>query len=723
LLVSDVNLMNKLFLKSYQRAASSLVPFVSAPFSIIPISVLSLSVCFSAPLYAEARSVPPNKEQAPNAKSAKSAKSTKSTNRIETITVLGSSNVSEADLAGIELNALPINTHVVGRIEIERLKFVDPDELLDRIPGETQVRNLRIPDGGKGYTIPLLDGVPLENPYEGATQRMDRVNTNDIERVEVIKGPASALYGNNAFGGVINVVSRRPPQEWQGSAAMEWGSFNRSRTDFTLAGSEDDVGVFFNINHRHLDGEREGVKDDRKQASTKLVYDVSDSTELSIRGEYLEEEFVERGDLTAEQLAADPKQVGGLNSSTDLEQTTLAVQLRHVFSAGLLEDGQLQANLVRREKDTIGLSRFRGPQDENDVGYSVRLLYSQALQSDNLAFGYERYDGEQDTQQFARDDVNLTGEFTAFENDLTINAYFGQYVLNPVEPLSISLGVRHERIELASTFYDQQANFSDTSPKLGLTWQFTAQHRAWLGVTKGFYAPDVGSLFDVDDGNPDLKPEEAENREIGFRGAFKNVFEGLALAGEVSYDISFYDMDITNYLVTQEFVNPDGSEFERTTNAGAVSIRGVESVIEYQPANANWRLGLTHTYTNNTYDSFVQSTPGASDDLSGKILRRSPKHHVNVRAAWLPTDALSVELEVDMYSEYFADNANSAESAFTRDERVNLRLDYQLDDWRLWLHGLNLTDTLEDRATFSRGVMRFRTANGRTFYAGASYHF
>ena len=71
--------------------------------------------------------------------------------QIETITVLGVSNAENANLGGIELNQLPLNAHVVGQIELERLRFVDPNELLDRIPGETQVRNLRIPDGGKSY--------------------------------------------------------------------------------------------------------------------------------------------------------------------------------------------------------------------------------------------------------------------------------------------------------------------------------------------------------------------------------------------------------------------------------------------------------------------------------------------------------------------------------------------------------------------------------------------
>ena len=109
--------------------------------------------------------------------------------QLETITVLGKEAAKESTLGGIALKELPLNAHIVDLEEIERLRFVDPNELLDRIPGETQVRNLRIPDGGKSYTLAYVDGVPIESPYGGATQRLDRVNTSEIQRVEVIKGP------------------------------------------------------------------------------------------------------------------------------------------------------------------------------------------------------------------------------------------------------------------------------------------------------------------------------------------------------------------------------------------------------------------------------------------------------------------------------------------------------------------------------------------------------
>ena len=104
-------------------------------------------------------------------------------------------------------------------------------------------------------------------------------------------------------------------------------------------------------------------------------------------------------------------------------------------------------------------------------------------------------------------------------------------------------------------------------------------------------------------------------------------------------------------------------------------------------------------------------------------MRRAPKHHFNGRVAWAATDNFTVEFEADVYSHYYADHANSDESKFTRDPRYHVRMDYVYNDWKFWLHGLNLTDTIEDRATYSRGKMKYRTVDGRTFYMGATYQF
>lgn len=633
--------------------------------------------------------------------------------KIESITVLGEAAILNSQHGGVDVKKLPINVHVVNMDEIERLRFVDPNELLDRIPGETQVRNLRIPNGSKGYTIVMVDGMPIENPYEGATSRLSRLNTSDIERVEIFKGPSSALYGNNAFGGVVNVVTRSAPSESEHQLHLETGSFNRSRIGFNSGGTLGEVGYFFDANSRRLDGLRDETKDDRDQLSTKLSYDINDNTSILARIEYLDEFVVSRGDLTAEEIAEDKTQAGSLSSSEDLQQTFVYLQASHEFDSGVLK-----ASIANRLKKTQGDSRFGGPEISRDRGIISKIDYQHNLSNGHFVIGSENYNGSELVKSFDNDDSELIGDFDTQLNEFDDFALFYQHHWQINDKLSLDAGARYERISLAATTYDDgnrdSADFDDISPKLGLTYQITDNHRVWFGVSQGFYAPDLDSMFSTEDdaSNLDLKPEKANNIELGFRGSW----------GDFNYDTSIYHNEITNYLVEQDFVRDDDSEFQRTTNAGQVTISGIESVIEYSPFK-DWRFSLTHTYTDNTYDSFVQSTVGADDDLSGKVLRRSPGHHYNARIAWVPIEALTIELEGDFYSTYFADNENSPESKFKRDERLNLRVSYDYEAWSLWLNGLNLTDTLEDRATFSRGTQQFRTIDGRTVYAGVSYSF
>ena len=627
--------------------------------------------------------------------------------QLETITVLGDSNAENATLGGIELNQLPLNAHVVGQIEIERLRFVDPNELLDRIPGETQVRNLRIPDGGKSYTLAYVDGVPIESPYGGATQRLDRVNTSDIQRVEVIKGPTSALFANNVFGGVVNVVTKDIPEQTQAGVSTEFGNFNRERFGVDYSSTVGDLGYSLNVNTRRLDGLREGTQNDRDVGSLKLVYDFNENTRLTTRLERFEEVTELRGDLTAEEISLDPTQAGTLSSAEDLAQDTVSLALGHT-----LPSGELNVVLLNRVQDAIGLSRFSGPQDSNDDAINFISNYRHDLSNGSLTFGYDRYDGDLVTKSFDRDDLELVGDFSESQESLGIDAFYAQYQVGLAQDLALIVGLRHEEIELSSDVNGgQQADFSSSAPKLGLTYQLDDDTQVWASVSEGLYAPALDDLFDEDTGNPNLNAEESQNIELGVRGSWR----------DWAYDASVYTNTIDNYLVTQEFVDDDGNDFELTTNAGQITVRGVEAVIEYAPQKANWRAGLTYTLSDNRYDSFVQSVAGADDDYSGNELRRTPRHHVNARIAWEPFANFIAELEGDFYSTYFSDDANSIEGRFQRDERINLRLTYDIDNWSVWVSALNITDTLEDRGTYSRGELAFRTVDGLSYYAGVSY--
>lgn len=137
----------------------------------------------------------------------------------------------------------PISGAVVTSEELEHLQLGNNLlELGKRVPGISMIRNMRIPDGGKLYTENRIDGMRATSTN---TSVLDEVDQADIERIEVITGPASALYGSGAFGGTINVFTKQPPRDFSARLSQEIGSWNFQRSKGYVGGSLADGRVGF----------------------------------------------------------------------------------------------------------------------------------------------------------------------------------------------------------------------------------------------------------------------------------------------------------------------------------------------------------------------------------------------------------------------------------------------------------------------------------------------
>lgn len=161
-------------------------------------------------------------------------------------TVLGEIRVTEDKKTNVqsrtELGKLteytPISGAVVGQEEVEHLQLVNNLlELGKRVPGISMIRNMRIPDGGKQYTENRIDGMRATTVN---TSLLDEVDMADIERIEVITGPASALYGSGSLGGTISVFTRQPPQDFRAKLSQEAGSWGFQRTQGNIGKSTED---------------------------------------------------------------------------------------------------------------------------------------------------------------------------------------------------------------------------------------------------------------------------------------------------------------------------------------------------------------------------------------------------------------------------------------------------------------------------------------------------
>ncbi len=618
-----------------------------------------------------------------------------------------------------KIEEVPASVSVIDSKELDTVKFIDSrTELLKRIPGYSMIRNLRIPMGGKNYTVNLIDGMATSSSFgSGTIGSLEDINTSDIERVEIIRGPASALYGSNAVGGVINVITRKPPVNPEYKVWGEAGMFGRGRGGVSAAGSSGPVGYFLDVNKLDYRGWQDRTTNERDQASGKMVFDINDYSTLTVRAEYLNTYQEQPSTLSDAEFDADWQQASTYDS----------------YSTGLVKTANVKYELDLSSKSSIEISYgYRDGFSEGMASYNSTFSTKDMINQNLVGMFKRDFDFYRsqlvagiDLQHSDTNETSYSGPNTSSsiskEWDMLaeVTSPFFQYEISPLDWMRLSLGARHDHIKYSavgnqsSTEYDEEVTYSNLSPKAGITFDLGNNNSLWFGYGQGFVVPSrtylfVGSGYGANkyNPNPNLLPETAENFEIGVRGRLFN--------DRLNYDITAYRTDIEDMLVADDTL-------KTYVNAGLVRVQGLESAIGYS-INDHWRLDITHTYADNKYIDFVTGTTV----YSGNTLPASPKHHLDARLTWMPIHNLEAELEWNHISEYYTSNDNADPKGMAkRPDLFNLRVSYDMDNnWSFWGHILNLTDRkYAERVSYGSSGRSNTVGSPRTFYAGVAYGF
>ncbi len=644
------------------------------------------------------------------------------------------------------LQETPNAVSVISGDEIEESNFVDSEkELLSRVPGNSMVRNLRIPIGGKNYTVNLVDGLALRGIGRGNTSFIDESNNMDIERVEIIKGPASSLYGSNAIGGVINVITRMPPEEFEARVWGDVGSWGRKRGGVQAAGSiTDDLGYFFDANIGAKDGWQERSAFERKRVSGRLVYQYGEESSIGIRGEYLDLYEENPGYITGTQFKEDWSQKGVDDAYEDLKLASFSAKWEHNFS----DKSAFKVTYGLRKTKDDGPPSYN-PDGEFDKARSLTHNVVPQYQQDfdffdaQIVTGLDFLHYDLNEKELAERDIS-----SAVNNDLDIlsvqTSPFGQLVFWPTEWMKMSLGARYDMFDLSvdgtkniidfsnyspTTTYTNERTFNNLSKNAGVTFNLNDDNSLWLSYGEGFVVPSSSALWIGGWGgnaNPNLKAEKAVNYSIGARGSL--------LDGVLGYDVAIYNTTIEDMIVTDEG-NPTTSSDDISANAGETNFSGLEAGFSLQPLD--WLgFGGAYTYARNKYIDFVDD----GNDYSGNYLAASPLHHLNARVILTPTqiEGLKVELEWDYISDYYTNRVNDADGTYQRPSILHLRASYETERYKLWGGIRNLTnvkygrrvsytlpstarngDPIEGYRNFAAGAEPLTVSAGLTWKLGA----
>ena len=494
----------------------------------------------------------------------------------------------------------------------QRRTFAD---VLRNIPGVNVVQQ-----GGPGsvtsvfmrgtnsnHTKVLLDGIDVSDPSNAnAAFDFGQLLTADIERVEVLRGPQSGLYGSDAIGGVINVITRSGSGPLKAAASVEGGSFNSFNQTAGLSGSQDALHYAANVAHLHsgavpvtpLDllglGERR-IDDsyDNLTVSTKLGLDVTQSFDLGLVARYTSTHL----HYTGEDYSTFPALPAAQQSESNTDQYYGRATAHLASLQGALNQ-TLGVAFMRNQTATL---QPQTPETLN-TGERVKVDWQAAVRlagTETLLLGVE--DARDEISQPLSASIRIDSGYAELQSQL------GEHWFS-------ALNVR----------YDDNDRFGGkVTYRIAPAWVSTAtgtKLKASIGT--GFKAPTLSELFQdfapFFFANPNLRPESSVGYDAG-------VEQGLA-GNRLRVGATYYHNRIRDLITT----DVTGTTW---ANVGRATTDGVESFIAWQPVG-QLTLRVDYTYTQ------------ATDDVLQQELLRRPRHKGTLNATWQATDALLLNVNV-----------------------------------------------------------------------------
>lgn len=575
--------------------------------------------------------------------------------------------------------------------------------------------------GIRGVRI-YVDDIPETLP-DGQAQ-VDSIDIGSARSLEILRGPASSLYGN-ASGGVIVVRSELGEASPYAEIRGVGGDFGQRRYQLKSAG---EVGAFrylLSANHQETDGYRDQSAAEGDQVTGRIAFDVSERSRLTLSLNHTDQPVADDpGGITLAQATADPASARDRNIQFDtgesLSQQKMGAVFRHTTPTGelMLRNYYVWRDFNNRLPFTsggaVGFERFF---------YGGGIQYRSVIKGlDDLTVvaGVDVDRQDDDRQRF--DNLDGVVSDLVFDQNERVSAQglyvHAQYPLG--EAWSVSAGVRFDDLEFVvddrflldgddSGRYELQ----ETSPSVGLNYA-VGRSVFFAAVSTSFESPTSTELANPDGTggfNESLRAQTARSIEFGYKTSADGLFMEFAL----------FHLDIDDELVPFEVPAFPGRTF--FANAGESTRQGVEAGLQWQ-SDTGLGAGLSITYSDFRFDRFVDDN-GA--DFSGNRLPGVPRHLVYANIVFDRGAGWFGLAEATYAGGFFADNANA-----TKTESYvvsNLRLGYRFDQGR-WSSTVFLgINNLLDEFYFDNvrpnafGDRYFEPAPPRNLYAGFSVRF
>jgi len=591
-----------------------------------------------------------------------------------------------ATLTERKIEDLPGQNEVIEKEEIEEFPASNTDNILQSIANINVNRSwgifsknasvtMRGLDAAQGVLI-LYNGVPL-NKTAGGSINWHMISPDKIERIEVIKGPSSALYGNNAMGGVINIITKKTDEKISGDVRAFGGSYATLGGKFDVEGNQEINGkkLYWGLSgfYRQGDGyiiEPKTVRDStdtevylkENRVGASLGYELNKDNSIEIEYSFYDDK---RGD--GRQVYFDD---GGY-----VKYKTNFIRAKYNGKVG---DFKIEANGYFQNEDFYQFSE----NVNNDGNYKLSKknqisrdygLWMNATRNFNdknwLTFGVDIKQGFMDAS-----DIYLTSTDTLMrEGKVQSYAAFVQdehRFLN--DKLKIIAGLRfdyarfydgsiHVGDPTANTGFEESitesysnSDWTALSPKLAIHYAFTPVINSYASASTGFMPPKLDDMISsrkiskgFKEANPELQPQSLTNYEIGFN---IKPFNKAQFKTAAYYSLG---KDFQYFVATGDYV--DGQPELIRENIAAIEIMGAEVYFQYD-FTKDITLKANYSYNSSTIKDFDLAAY-TGDDLTGKQLVEIPWHQAFAGLFW-KNKIVNATIVANYVGEEYADDQN-----------------------------------------------------------------
>ena len=629
----------------------------------------------------------------------------------------------------------------IGWLNDESLRLIEQQHInqaLVRIPGswisrgngQEHLTAIRSPvltgAGGCGAFFIAQDGISLRAPGFCNVNQLFDANTEQASSLEVVRGPASTMYGSNAVHGVINVLTPNPLDIEQSSLSLSIGPHDYSRGMFSLTTKTQQHSFLFYGNVTK-DG---GFLDDSgfDQQKINLIHHYQDGkwqikNVLAVTN--LNQETA--GFISGFEVYKDASlKTQNPNPEAFRDSQSMRVYSQINFVAN--DTTSLTITPYVRSTDMQFLQHFLPwqPLEENSqtsVGFQAQFQKNYGDLTWLSGFDADYTQGQL-TETQAEDFAPTLPAGIHYDYKVNASVYspFFQLRWAATQQLKITTGVRYEQTKYDYDNYlssgsacevgiencrftrpeDQIVDYDEWSFQINANYALTSNNRLYAQYSTGFRAPQATELFRLQAGQTvaELDAENVDSFELGLRGQIQSFF----------YDATLFFMQKDNFIFQD-------TNRQNISN-GETSHRGVELALNYQ-----WQYlyaSANGTFANHEYDSNLTLS---RTNIQGNEIDTAPEHMGSAQLGWRADSGGFIELEWVHQGNYYLNPENSAE--YTGHNLLNLRAGWALNETLdVSVRVSNLTDEdYAERGDFGFGSYRYFVGEPKAVYATIRYQY